>query len=34
VQLHPALKFTDHFIRIVKSGDLPEELIRQRDSVP
>lgn len=25
VQLHPALQFTDHYIRIVKRGDLPEE---------
>ena len=32
VQLHPALKFTDHFIRVVKTGDLPQELIRQRAS--
>lgn len=30
VQLHPALKFTDHFIRIVKAGDLPPSVIRQR----
>jgi Cytochrome c554 and c-prime len=30
VQLHPALKFTDHFIRIVKVGDLPPSTIRQR----
>ncbi len=30
VQLHPALKFTDHFIRVVKAGDLPQEIIRQR----
>ncbi len=30
VQLHPALKFTDHFIRVVKPGDLPAEVIRQR----
>jgi hypothetical protein len=30
VQLHPALKFTDHFIRIVKAGDLPPATIRQR----
>lgn len=30
VQLHPALKFTDHFIRIVKVGDLPPSTIRKR----
>ena len=30
VQLHPALKFTDHFIRVVKAGDLPSSIIRQR----
>lgn len=30
VQLHPALKFTDHFIRVVKVGDLPPATIRQR----
>ena len=30
VQLHPALKFTDHFIRVVKAGDLPPSTIRQR----
>ena len=30
VQLHPALKFTDHFIRVVKNGDLPSSILRQR----
>jgi len=30
VQLHPALRFTDHYIRVVKSGDLPAGVIRQR----
>lgn len=30
VQLHPALRFTDHFIRVVKAGDLPQSAIRQR----
>ena len=30
VQLHPALKFTDHFIRTVKPGDLPQSILRQR----
>jgi hypothetical protein len=30
VQLHPALRFTDHYIRIVKTGDYPESLFRQR----
>ena len=29
-QLHPALRFTDHFIRVVKTGDLPESTIRHR----
>ena len=31
VQLHPALKFTDHFIRIVKAGDLPASVFVQRE---
>jgi hypothetical protein len=30
VELHPALHFTDHFIRVVKKGDLPEEALRRR----
>ncbi len=30
VQLHPALRFTDHYIRVVKTGDLPADAIRQR----
>jgi len=30
VQLHPALKFTDHFIRVVRAGDLPPSSIMQR----
>lgn len=30
VQLHPALNFTDHFIRIVKANDLPQSIIRKR----
>lgn len=30
VELHPALKFTDHYIRIVKAGDLPESILRTR----
>ncbi len=30
VQLHPALKFTDHFIRVVKTGDLPAAILSQR----
>ncbi len=32
VQLHPALNFTDHFIRVVKAGDLPPSVIHQRGS--
>ncbi len=32
VQLHPALRFTDHYIRVVKAGDLPADVIRQRNS--
>jgi hypothetical protein len=31
VELHPGLHFTDHFIRVVKKGDLPPETIRVRD---
>ncbi len=31
VQLHPALNFTDHFIRVVKAGDLPEWIVRRRN---
>ncbi len=31
VQLHPALNFTDHFIRVVKVGDLPESIVRRRN---
>jgi hypothetical protein len=30
IELHPALHFTDHFIRVVKPGDLPASIIRQR----
>ena len=30
VELHPALHFTDHFIRVVKGGDLPASIVRQR----
>ncbi|MBV9499574.1 MAG: hypothetical protein JO138_09390 [Acidobacteriaceae bacterium] len=30
VQLHVALRFTDHYIRVVKTGDLPADTIRQR----
>jgi hypothetical protein len=30
IQLHPALRFTDHYIRITKPGDLPESAIRSR----
>lgn len=30
VQIHPALRFTDHYIRVVKSGDLPADAIRRR----
>ena len=32
VQLHPALRFTDHFIRVVKTGDLPEAIVLSRPS--
>ena len=32
VQIHPALRFTDHYIRVVKAGDLPADAIRQRGS--
>ncbi|HEX4808869.1 MAG TPA: hypothetical protein VH325_08065 [Bryobacteraceae bacterium] len=30
VELHPALHFTDHFIRVVKAGDLPSSILKQR----
>lgn len=30
VQIHPALRFTDHYIRVVKPGDLPPDAIHQR----
>jgi hypothetical protein len=30
VELHPALRFTDHYIRVVKAGDLPDTTIRKR----
>lgn len=30
VELHPALRFTDHYIRVVKAGDLPGAVFRQR----
>lgn len=30
VELHPALHFTDHFIRVVKAGDVPASIMRQR----
>jgi hypothetical protein len=30
VQLHPALRFTDHYIRVVKAGDLPAGMIAHR----
>lgn len=30
VELHPALHFTDHFIRVVKTGDLPAPILKQR----
>ena len=30
VELHPALRFTDPYIRVVKVGDLPGATIRQR----
>lgn len=30
VELHPALRFTDHYIRVVKVGDLPAAIFRQR----
>ncbi|HTU47819.1 MAG TPA: multiheme c-type cytochrome [Bryobacteraceae bacterium] len=32
VELHPALHFTDHFIRVVKAGDLPASRLKQRGS--
>lgn len=31
VELHPGLHFTDHFIRVVKAGDLPRGTLRVRD---
>ncbi len=30
VELHPALRFTDHDIRVVKAGDYPAEMMRAR----
>ena len=30
VELHPALKFTDHYIRVVKASDYPQEMFRNR----
>jgi hypothetical protein len=30
VELHPALHFTDHFIRVVKTGDLPASIVKRR----
>jgi hypothetical protein len=30
VQLHPGLRFTDHFIRVVRAGDMPEGIVRTR----
>jgi len=30
VELHPALKFTDHNIRVVKVGDFPPQFVRTR----
>ncbi|HEX3681082.1 MAG TPA: cytochrome c3 family protein [Bryobacteraceae bacterium] len=32
VELHPALHFTDHFIRVVTAGDLPASRLKQRGS--
>ena len=32
VELHPALHFTDHFIRVVKAGDLPASILKKRGS--
>lgn len=32
VQLHPALRFTDHYIGVVKAADFPAGIIRQRGS--
>ena len=32
VELHPALHFTDHFIRVVQAGDLPASRLKQRGS--
>ena len=34
VELHPALRFTDHFIRVVRPGDLPASIIRKRPADP
>jgi hypothetical protein len=34
VQLHPALHFTDHYIRVVKPGDLPTSILRVRATGP
>ena len=34
IQLHPALRFTDHFIRVVRASDYPLGSIRQRDGDP
>lgn len=31
VELHPGLHFTDHFIRVVKTGDLPPDTLRKRN---
>ncbi len=33
VELHPALHFTDHDIRVVKAGDYPASMMRLRPSV-
>lgn len=30
VELHPALHFTDHFIRVVKTNDVPASILRRR----
>lgn len=34
VELHPALHFTDHYIRVFKPGDLPAFIIRSRPGDP
>jgi Cytochrome c3 len=34
VELHPALKFTDHDIRVVTAGDYPASMMRVRGAVP